>query len=405
MRRTPISQVLQDRLAAADIEDMDLEVIAVGKVAPEMMNAAEAFFDGKVSRKLTIADDRGTSARSVHYVGEHPVPGPGSALAGDALVKFLGTPSASLPLIYLVSGGTSSLCVAPEPPVALPDLRAIWRSALNTGVDVTVLNRVRAAVSRVHGGGVLSLAGRRPSWAFILVDNVQSGAEWVGSGLTYLYAPLVGELLDDIAALRLNKSLAQRITEAARSRTRRIQSADTSAHHNVAIADTGFSLRLASQEAEARGYRVISLGSSVQGDVRELASQLGRVLRSRIVSDTRTCLIGSGEVTVRVQGSGIGGRCQEIALRMMFELPAYRGAASFAAVATDGQDHVPGVGGAWVNSNTLDRAAAISRLDLHRTLDENDSNSALRLLGNLLPGWVTGWNLCDIYVLCVDPDQ
>jgi glycerate-2-kinase len=80
---------------------------------------------------------------------------------------------------------------------------------------------------------------------------------------------------------------------------------------------------------------------------------------------------------------------------------AYSGYAYFAAVASDGQDHLPGVGGAWADSFSWNRIAANS-VDVELALSNNDSYNVLSKVGGLLPGTRTGWNLCDIYVLCAE---
>jgi glycerate-2-kinase len=111
-----------------------------------------------------------------------------------------------------------------------------------------------------------------------------------------------------------------------------------------------------------------------------------------------TCVIGVGEVSVRVRGTGRGGRCQALTWAMARELAELEGA-SFAAVATDGRDHVEGVAGAWCDSGTLERAKS---LDLrHEVISKScDTNRALGELDQLIAGVRTGWNLCDLYVAC-----
>jgi hydroxypyruvate reductase len=108
-------------------------------------------------------------------------------------------------------------------------------------------------------------------------------------------------------------------------------------------------------------------------------------------------VLGVGEVTVRVRGAGTGGRCQEFAWYMAKVLAELDRDATFVARASDGRDFVEGVGGAWVERSTMERALS-SGVKLLAVAQANDSHSALHALGQLLEGGHTGWNLCDLYV-------
>ena len=71
--------------------------------------------------------------------------------------------------------------------------------------------------------------------------------------------------------------------------------------------------------------------------------------------------------------------------------------AVFVARASDGRDFVEGVGGAWVDSSTMERGRGLG-IDWDAVVDANDSHSALGPLGQLIEGGHSGWNLCDLYV-------
>ncbi|WP_171060243.1 DUF4147 domain-containing protein [Streptomyces montanus] len=380
-----------------------MDIVSIGKMARELMRAARALLGAKIRHSLTITAPQNGVAACDELIGDHPIPTARSMLAGKALVEFVAAGrGSSTPVIFLVSGGTSSVCVAPTPPVTLPDLQAIWHAALAAGIDVTRLNQLRAAVSRIHGGGILRLCRDRASWSFIVVDNVQSGIEWVGSGLTFPYEPdrqLVGELL---RVLALDADVGARIWDAVGARAQMNEAELVRRHENWVIADTSLSLQVATETAINKGYHVVSMGGKVQGDVRLLARRFGEYLAQPELRGRRVCILGAGEGTVQVRGQGRGGRCQELALRMGRELVSARGYAYFAAAASDGQDHLPGVGGAWVDSFSWDRINALSSVDVERAMADNDSYNVLRRVGGLLPGVPTGWNLCDIYVLCAE---
>src|SRR5262249_58318420 len=106
--------------------------------------------------------------------------------------------------------------------------------------------------------------------------------------------------------------------------------------------------------------------------------------------------IGGGEPTVRVRGSGKGGRCQQLALGMARRI---RGTEKvFLAAGSDGTDGPTEVAGAIVDGTTWDEAVRRG-LDPARALDENDSHRVHALLGTQVVTGPTGTNLLDLHLL------
>ncbi len=177
-------------LTRAQLGDLDgtstpVDVVALGKAAPEMADAVSSVL-GTVRRRFVVSEiSVAEGPDDVSLAGEHPVPGAGSEIAGRRLLEFLAAPSDAEVTLFCVSGGASSLCVAPAPPLGLDDLAVIWDRAIEKGWDITRLNRVRAATSLISGGAVLRQVRTARSRSLVMVDNVGGGAAWVASGLTY----------------------------------------------------------------------------------------------------------------------------------------------------------------------------------------------------------------------------
>jgi glycerate-2-kinase len=71
------------------------------------------------------------------------------------------------------------------------------------------------------------------------------------------------------------------------------------------------------------------------------------------------------------------------------------------ARSTDGRDFVQGIAGGWSDRETVGRARDRG-IDYLSVVNDNDSYTALRELGQLIAGGRTGWNLCDVYLCVVD---
>ena len=390
--------------ALADVSEDRVDIVALGKAAAEMTDAASVALGERVARRLIVSDGlHDPREDAVVVVGEHPVPGVGSLAAAQRLIAFLGEPTDAQLTLFLVSGGASSLCAWPADPLGLDGLALLWRAALAAGVDITTLNRLRAATSMIAGGAVLRSVTTARSRTLIMVDNVVSGAPWVASGFTYEYRVTPQEVADLLERVNVPPGpLAERVSAAAATR-RAVMRVEPATHHdNLVVADPALLLDEARSRALELGYDVHSLGAAVQGDVEDAAARFGEVLTGLACRSGRHCVIGVGEVTVHVRGSGVGGRCQEFAWTMAPMLADLGRPASFVARTSDGRDYVEGVGGAWVDADTTRRVRAAG-LDWATIKRENDSHRGLDALGQLIEGAHTGWNLCDLYVAVLEP--
>ena len=396
-----LGSLLEHQLGNRDVMSADFDVVAIGKASREMASVTAQFLGDRVNRTFIVsAGDVGDepSPSTTVVVGEHPIPGLGSLEAGRRLVEFLERPSDATCTLFLVSGGASSLCTLPEAPLNLDDLATIWAGALASGVNITALNQLRAATSQIAGGAILRRVRTSRSSALIMVDNVVSGASWVASGLTYEYQPSLDEVQQMIDECGLRDSdVESRIVLAFGARTEYMRTTTNLVHQNVVIAEPSMVLSNTIEEARRLGYRVLDLGATIQGNVAEVAELIDRTLRAALAASDRICVVGVGEATVRVAGDGAGGRCQELAWLMAERLSHFDREVVFVARATDGQDFLLGVGGAWVDSLTMAKCSKFG-IEWEHVAASNDSFHGLRALGQLLKGEHTGWNLCDLYL-------
>jgi glycerate 2-kinase len=397
-----LRELIVTELRDSGVLDCLVDVVAIGKAAREMAAAAREVLGDRVRRQLVIVDAGpalSLDADVEFVIGEHPLPGLGSLMAGERLVDFLESSSDAECTIFLISGGASSLCALPQPPVDLDDLHELFAAALESGANITTLNQLRAASSRIAGGAVLRCVRTRRSLALIMVDNVVSGERWVASGLTYDYEPKREEVQALLRVIgRESGPLAQNILEARERRDDVMREALTSIHENLVVVEPSRVLEAASAEALRRGFRVVDLGSSLHGDVQDIVALMSEHLDNTAAGDGPLCIVGVGEVTLQVRGSGVGGRCQEFAWRMAAVLDAHNSHVVAAARATDGRDYVEGIAGGWVDETTLRRAHELG-IDWSSVVAQSDSYTALHQLRQLIAGGRTGWNLCDVYLL------
>lgn len=214
---------------------------------------------------------------------------------------------------------------------------------------------------------------------------------------------------------------------------------------NVIIGSNALALAEARRQAEALGYQAVVLSAAMQGDVKSVATFYGLLARVagahlarpggagvsveeekqlheqaaalqlpdlqleealEVVKGARgpICLLAGGEPTVQLQGSGKGGRNQELALRVAAELGQWPLApvdVLFLSGGTDGRDGPTEAAGAWVMPELASQATA-EGLHVATFLDRNDSHTFFhRFQGgaHLLYTGLTGTNVMDVHFL------
>lgn len=367
-----------------------LRIVAIGKAAVPMAEALLARISGPYEALVVTnyENARPVTGAVVHAAG-HPVPdenGEKAAIAVEAML--LGARPADR-VIALISGGGSALLPAPVSGVTLAEKAEVSRLLLGAGVDIAQLNLVRQGLSRLKGGGLLRAAQPAPVTAYILSDVIGDDLRVIASGLTV--APVGGReeartLLQSLEIWTKLPASVQNALNAAPS-TMPLPNAE-----NHLIGSNRKSLE-AVQQAAGDGARIVS--DALVGDVADAAAA---VVRAALRAADKTCLIFGGETTVTLRGCGLGGRNQELALRVALTMPDLGRPWVFLSGGTDGRDGPTEAAGGLVDGQTTERLRAAGG-DAAALLANNDSNRALQLAGDLLVTGATGTNVADVQIL------
>ena len=145
------------------------------------------------------------------------------------------------------------------------------------------------------------------------------------------------------------------------------------------------------------------LTTSLQGEAR-FAGQLLAAIAKQVVSTGEpiprpACIIAGGETTVTIQGDGLGGRNQELALAAASELAGLKHV-MLITLATDGDDGPTDAAGAVVTGETFGRAN-LHGLNPSECLGRNASYAFFDPLGDLLKPGPTHTNVNDLTFLII----
>lgn len=371
-----------------------LRIVAIGKAAVPMAEALIARLEGAAFEALVVTNHenaRPVAGATVLAAG-HPVPdedGARAALAAEALLRAAGPGDR---VIALVSGGGSALLPAPTGGVSLADKAATSRLLLNAGFDIYRMNLVRQALSRLKGGGLLRAALPAPVTAYILSDVIGDDLRVIASGLTVAPIGSRAEARDLLRAAGLWPRLPAAVRDALESSG---PSAPVPAATNILVGSNRKSLE-AVRAAAGDGARIVS--DALTGDVADAAAA---IVAAAVAAAPGACLIFGGETTVTVRGDGLGGRNQELALRVALSMPDLGRDWVLLSGGTDGRDGPTDAAGGIVDRHTAGRIRA-SGGDGGALLANNDSYRALSLAGDLLVTGPTGTNVADVQILLLD---
>ncbi len=338
--------------------------------------------------------------------GSHPVPDGASEQAGRAALDLVSS-AAGARVVVLLSGGASALLAVPADGISLDDKRGVTRRLLASGADIHALNTVRKHLSAIKGGR-LAAAATGPVLAFAVSDVVGDDLSVIASGPTVPDPTTFHDalaVLDRFGGRSSYPAAAVRLLEdgaaGLRPETPKPGDASFSTVETRVIGSRVDCMRAAAGAAAHAGYEPVIIEQPVVGESREVARvHVVRMLRMAEEKDAPAAVVSTGETTVRVVGTGRGGRNQEFALAAAATLARASRPAVLARVGTDGIDGPTDAAGAVADNETIERLGRAG-VSVTAALDNNDSYRAFDALGDLLITGPTNTNVGDLQVLLV----
>jgi len=369
-------------------------IVAVGKAAVPMAKTMIAHLNGADMAAIVVTNYENAQevgGASVMAAG-HPVPDENGAKAAQAVEALLQEATAQDRVIALISGGGSALLPAPVAGVSLQDKADVSRLLLGAGLDITQMNMVRQSLSRLKGGGMLRAAMPAPVTAFILSDVIGDDLRVIASGLTV--APIGSPPM--ARALLKERGLWPELPEVVRRALEPdapVAAAPLPQARNILIGSNRKSLEAVLAHAGAGG---VIVSDTLVGDVQDAAQAV--IDAALAAGGQETCLIFGGETTVTLRGDGLGGRNQELALRVAMQMPDLGRPWVFLSGGTDGRDGPTDAAGGVVDAGTVGRIVAAGGAPA-ALLANNDSHRALAMAGDLLICGATGTNVADVQIV------
>lgn len=387
-----------------------LLVVGCGKASGPMAVALERLVGpNRIAAGLVVtkapSERRPVAVETIS--GGHPIPDAESATAGERLLRLAERAGEDDLVVGLISGGGSALALAPMAGLSVAEAARAVELLVDAGAPVAELNVVRKHLSKIGGGRLAAACRPARCLALVLSDTPDAHADATASGpmapdrSTYAQALSVLERHGVIgetppAVLRfLARGAAGREPE-----TLAPGDPTFSRVCAVVLADPRSALAAMVPKARDEGMATLVLPGTVAGPAEEVAARLDAASRRLAGGYPRSCVLAAGEVSVRALPGGRGGRCQHLGALVLLRI-ADRPVTVFGAFASDGEDHLPGVGGSIVDDTALARAGTLG-VDPRVAIDRRTTHELHTTLGTLVAGGPTGTNVADLYVLAHD---
>jgi glycerate 2-kinase len=389
-------------------------VIAIGKAAVPMCDAlldrvdpalrGEQVLEGIVAGALAPTE---ADPRIRYFLGDHPLPGPASEGAAEAILELLSGCDESCMVFFLISGGSSAMVErALDPQLSLDDVLLFHRSLVHSGLPIAQMNALRKHFSRVKGGRLAVAAGLATQCTLLISDVPEKRLDVVGSGPSLPDPSTLEEcrqILDaNQAALKLPERLVSVFRDPAALETPK---ADHPAFRQagwLSLLSSSDLTRVAGELAEREGFHVAIDNDCDDWDYARAAEYLIDRMSELLRVHPRVCLLSAGEIAVPLPtGHGIGGRNQQFVLECARLLSERRLSAAILSAGSDGVDGNSPAAGAVCDETTVRRAAAIGR-DVATSLARFDSFSLLDALGDTVITGPTGNNVRDLRIFLAE---
>ncbi len=296
------------------------------------------------------------------------------------------------------------MLAVPAAGLSLQDKVATARALMNAGAAIAELNCVRKHLSAIKGGRLAAAAnGRTVTLAISDVHGpMPDDPAVIGSGPTVGDPTTFADAIRVVQQFEVEHSLPPPVIahldqgddESPKQDDERLRDCYYEVIGNRQLAMAG-----AARQATALGYAVHVFDGPTTGEAREAGDRFAAAAAA-IGEGRRTCVIASGETTVRVRGGGRGGRNQEFALGALPVVGRNSGGTTsvLGSAGTDGIDGPTDAAGAIVDNTTTIRAG---RHGLHAdaALDQNGSYDFFAPLGDLIVWGPTGTNVGDLHVM------
>lgn len=377
-------------------------VVSLGKAAHTMVESLASQVGASLEGIVASSVQPATQLHGFQYFcGGHPTPNQESIQAASAILRALEAQNASSLVIFLLSGGGSSIVEKPiDDEISLSDLVETYRVLVHSGAPIAEINTIRKHLSAVKGGRLAKAAFPAHQVSVLVSDVPETTPDALASGPTMPDSTTVEDcyrIVEKYDLLGQFPLSARELFE--RHALEETPKSDDPAFHRArwwTVLSNQTAIEQASLAAERAGFFVHVDNACDDWDYEKAADYLLQKARDLRKLSSPICLVSGGEVTVKVRHGGVGGRNQQFALACAEKIAGEQ--ITVLSAGTDGVDGNSPTAGAVVDGGTTERARKLG-LETRKALQTFDAYPLLHALGDAIEIGPTGNNLRDLRIL------
>lgn len=389
----------------------NIYVIGVGKASASMASAIESILGSRIKAGHIVTKYEHSIPLKYITITEagHPVPDENGIRGTKSILLLAHSAKAKDLVIFLISGGGSALLADVPEGCSLNDLKKLNNILLKSGANITEINCIRKHLSMVKGGMLAKAAYPSTLLSLILSDVIGDPLDVIASGPTVPDPTTFSEAIEIINKYNIRNDIPENILEiliqgsmGLRQETLKESDPCFLNTSNIIIGNNTMALENSKLKAESLGYQTRIISNSLNGDVEEVAEYLFRIIveEKQKMSNNKVCLLLGGETTVKINGHGLGGRSQHLALLMARCIKNIPGI-TFLAGGTDGTDGPTDAAGAVTDSNTYWKASN-QHMECEKYINDFDSYNFSKQVGGLIMTGPTNTNVMDLIIILLE---
>jgi len=364
-------------------------LVSFGKAADSMANIINSILKIKEGIVVFPKGSKSQIRRKKFRIFRtgHPIPNNSSIKAAKTIMEFLKKRKKNEFVIFLVSGGGSSLVSLPAG-ITLKEKSQVTKQLLKSGVTIQEFNCIRKHLSLIKGG-MMTANLACDGIALVMSDVDNNDLSSISSGCTYYDKTTFKDALRIIEKYDLKKKIPKNVLKRLHNGSEGLvnETPKKSRIKNQIIAKNEDCLEIMAKKARQLGYnpKIVNITGNVNIAAKKLIKHIPKKKNS--------CIIFGGETTVKVTGKGKGGRNQELVLRILKDVQKTKQNLVISSLGTDGID------GNTKHAGAIAEKFLITNHKINTYLKKNDSNSFFKKYGGLIKTGLTNTNLMDIGII------
>src|SRR5689334_8519986 len=249
-----------------------LIVIGAGKASAAMAKAVEDNWKGELSGLVVTRYGYAVPCERIEIIeSAHPVPDAASVTAAKRILRTVEGLTANDVVLCVISGGGSSLLVAPLEGLTLEDKQAVNHALLKSGATISEMNCVRRHLSAIKGGR-LAAACHPAKVITLLISDVPGDRPMdIASGPTVADPTTCADALAIIQRYGIIvPPQVLEILESGRGETVKPDDPRLTGIDTRMIATPQMALEAAAAVAQEAGIPAYILGDSIEGEARDV---------------------------------------------------------------------------------------------------------------------------------------